>query len=55
MASNWTISGGKESSLHHVTPQGAEYAERNIYGTMGNLLNSYNQNIGTIYYLLGCQ
>lgn len=49
MVSNWTISGGQNSSnLYHVTKEGAEYAERNVNGTMGNLLNSYNQNKGYI-------
>jgi len=32
--------------LYHVTKEGAEYAERNMRGTMGNLLNSYDQNKG---------
>ena len=56
MVTNWTINGGRSSSnLYHVSKDGAEYAERNIHGTMGNLLNSYNQNKGiNIIYLLNC-
>ena len=47
MVTNWSINGGRSSSnLYHVSKDGAEYAERNINGTMGNLLNSYNQNKG---------
>ncbi|KAL5251179.1 hypothetical protein ACHWQZ_G016775 [Mnemiopsis leidyi] len=47
MVTNWTINGGRDScNLYHVSKDGAEYAERNINGTMGNLLNSYNQNRG---------
>ena len=47
MVTNWTINGGRESStLYHVSKEGAEYAKRSVHGTMGNLLNSYNQNRG---------
>ena len=46
MVTTWTVDGSQPSNLHHVTKDGARYAERNIYGTMGNLLNSYNQNKG---------
>ena len=34
------MGGAKPNSLYHVTPEGEEYASRNINGTMGNLMSS---------------